>query len=261
MSGISPIRFGGMSSVWMQTQYYAHLSAARSAGANGARANTPVEPVPPVRALPEDVPVRFPVSIASPSLPTPEDLNNASDNLARMRIIYPEDAEDLAQPSLSALAGQEDAARILQFPGAPAAPGAEEDAEEAALGVSESKSPYEVMEEEKCETCEKRKYQDGSDDPGVSFKMPTTISADQAESAVRGHEMEHVVRERAKAEREGRKVVNQSVTIHTGICPECGRVYVSGGTTRTVTMNDSDPSQELRQEKKRPGAGSFGQVA
>ena len=38
-----------------------------------------------------------------------------------------------------------------------------------------------------------------------------------------------------KPEISGREVVFQTVTIHNAICPECGRIYVSGGTTRTVT--------------------------
>ena len=258
MSGISAVSGAGMSPVWLQAQYYMHLSAARSGGAYAARANAPVEPVEPVRALPSDTPVRYPVALSEPSLPRPEDLNNASDNLARMRIVYPEMEEEAPLPGLASAAASESAARLALSGQGDAE--AEAEALES-IGVSDSKSPYEVMEEGKCQTCEKRKYQDGSDDPGVSFKMPTTISADQAESAVRGHEMEHVVRERARAEREGRKVVDQSVSIHTAICPECGRVYVSGGTTRTVTMNDTDDSQMLRQSRKRPGAGGFGAVA
>lgn len=104
-----------------------------------------------------------------------------------------------------------------------------------AQGEQEDKSPQEIMEESECQTCKNRKYQDGSDDPGVSYQTPTRISSEQAASAVRGHEQEHVVRERAKAQQEGREVVSQSVTIHTNICPECGDVYVSGGTTRTTT--------------------------
>lgn len=86
-----------------------------------------------------------------------------------------------------------------------------------------------------CQTCANRKYQDGSNDPGVSFKTPTALSPEEAASMVRAHEMEHVVRNQQKAMRENREVVSQSVTYHTAICPECGRVYVSGGTTRTVT--------------------------
>ncbi len=96
-------------------------------------------------------------------------------------------------------------------------------------------------EEGTCETCEKRKYQDGSDDPSVSYQTPTRIDPDTAASAVRGHEMEHVAHEQSKALQEDRKVVSQSVTLHTDICPECGRVFVSGGTTRTVTKGDSEP--------------------
>ncbi len=101
-----------------------------------------------------------------------------------------------------------------------------------------------IGEEEKCQTCENRKYQDGSDDMGVSFQTPTRVAPEAAASAVRGHEQEHVVREQAKAEREGRRVVSQDVTLHTGICPECGEVYISGGTTRTVTAAKSDPQTE-----------------
>ena len=111
-------------------------------------------------------------------------------------------------------------------------------------GGEETKSPQEVMEESECQTCKNRKYQDGSDDPGVSFKTATNIAPEQAAAAVRGHEQEHVVREQAKARREDRHVVSQSVTIHTEICPECGDVYVSGGTTRTATK--ANPVEEAK---------------
>ena len=121
--------------------------------------------------------------------------------------------------------------------------GEEEDDPLKAEG-KENKSPQEVMEDAECQTCKNRKYQDGSDDPGVSFKTATNIAPEQAASAVRGHEQEHVVREQAKAQREDRKVVSQSVTIHTAICPECGDTYVSGGTTRTTTR--ANPVEEVR---------------
>ena len=91
-----------------------------------------------------------------------------------------------------------------------------------------------------CQTCKNRKYQDGSDDSGVSFQTPTKVDPKAAASAVRSHEQEHVSRNRSKAQREGREIVSQTVTIHTGICPECGRVYVSGGTTRTTTRDASN---------------------
>lgn len=129
----------------------------------------------------------------------------------------------------------------------------------AALGV---KSAQDALEEGECQTCEQRKYQDGSDDMGVSFQTPTNIKPEQAASAVRGHEMEHVYRERAKAEREDRDVVSQNVTMHTEICPECGKSYVSGGTTQTVTRakTDNDVPQDVPglavqgQDEAQPGA-------
>lgn len=99
----------------------------------------------------------------------------------------------------------------------------------------------EAAKDGECQTCEQRKYQDGSDDMGVSFKTPTRIAPERAGAMVRSHEQEHVSRERAKAEREDRRVVSQSVTLHTDICPECGKVYISGGTTQTTTA--SKPEQ------------------
>ena len=146
------------------------------------------------------------------------------------------------------LKGAEDAllngapkAEEAKLPGLPGQEGDAED-EKALDGKSAqgAESAQEALEEGECQTCESRKYQDGSDDMGVSFQTPTNIKPEQAASAVRGHEMEHVYREQAKANREGRKVVSQNVTMHTEICPECGKSYVSGGTTRTVTKADTD---------------------
>jgi hypothetical protein len=90
-----------------------------------------------------------------------------------------------------------------------------------------------------CQTCKARKYVDGSNDPGVSFKTPTELSPQEAAYAVRAHEQEHVGRERAKAERNDREVIRQAVILHTAVCPECGAVYISGGTTTTVTKAKS----------------------
>ncbi|MDR0468532.1 MAG: hypothetical protein LBH09_00985 [Peptococcaceae bacterium] len=86
-----------------------------------------------------------------------------------------------------------------------------------------------------CQTCKNRKYQDQSDDPGVSYQTPTKISPGQVASAVRSHEYEHVSREQSKAARQNREVVSQSVILKSSICPECGKVYISGGETRTVS--------------------------
>lgn len=91
-----------------------------------------------------------------------------------------------------------------------------------------------------CQTCKNRKYQDGSDDPGVSFKTAGKIDPANAEAVVRGHEYEHVNRNQAKADREDKEIVYQSVIIKHGICPECGDSYVTGGQTTTVTRKASD---------------------
>lgn len=99
-----------------------------------------------------------------------------------------------------------------------------------------------------CQTCKNRKYQDVSDDSGVSYQTPTKIATSQVAAAVVSHEQEHVARNQAKAEKEDRKVVSQSVTLHTAVCPECGKTYVSGGTTRTVTKADNSDLEEKAKE-------------
>lgn len=92
-----------------------------------------------------------------------------------------------------------------------------------------------------CQTCKERKYQDGSDEM-VSFKSAAHISPEAAGTAVRAHEQEHVSNAYKKAGRDSGKVLMASVRIHTSICPECGRSYVSGGTTATkIQYKEKNP--------------------
>lgn len=97
-----------------------------------------------------------------------------------------------------------------------------------------------------CETCKNRKYQDGSDEGDVSFKSPAHIDPKAAAARVRGHEQEHVSNAYQKAAEKNGKVVSCNVSIHTDICPECGRTYVSGGTTATQIkyFNEDNPYQK-----------------
>lgn len=111
----------------------------------------------------------------------------------------------------------------------------------AAGGTQESPDTKRLNNTKECQTCENRKYQDGSNDAGVSFKTATKIDPSQVAAAVRGHEQEHVSREQSKAQREDRQVISQSVTYHSAICPECGKSYISGGTTRTTTRGNETP--------------------
>lgn len=57
----------------------------------------------------------------------------------------------------------------------------------------------------------------------------------------------------------GRKVVSQTVAYYTGICPECGKFYVSGGTTRTVTAADN--AEDFFEQPRNPGKPGFGATA
>ena len=96
-----------------------------------------------------------------------------------------------------------------------------------------------------CYTCQNRRYVDKSDDASVSFQTPTSINPGMAAAAVASHEQEHVRNEQARAHREDRQIVSQSVSLTYDTCPECGRHYVSGGTTRTTSVGKSDPGDSF----------------
>ncbi len=111
---------------------------------------------------------------------------------------------------------------------------------------SSSKKVDKTSPSYECETCAERKYQDGSDEMDVSFKSASRIAPEAAASAVRNHEQQHVSNAYQKAGEENGKVLSASVSIHTSICPECGRTYVSGGTTKTSIKytNEDNPYQK-----------------
>jgi len=103
---------------------------------------------------------------------------------------------------------------------------------------------YGLLEELKaagvCHTCENRRYVDQSNDSSVSYQTPTKISPNNAAAAVAAHEQEHVRNEQANAHRDNRQIISQSVTLTYDTCPECGKQYVSGGTTRTTSKGKSE---------------------
>ena len=114
----------------------------------------------------------------------------------------------------------------------------------SAVKTEEVQKSSQTQAPKECQTCKKRKYQDQSDDSSVSFQTPQSVPSSMAFGAVSAHEGEHVRNEQIRAKQEGRKVVFQTVSIHMDICPECGKMYVSGGTTRTVTKADDSNSEE-----------------
>lgn len=112
-------------------------------------------------------------------------------------------------------------------------------------GESTEKKAGKESSPAECKTCKERKYQDGSDED-VSFKTAAHIDPNAAASRVRSHEQEHVSNAYKKAAQNNGKVVSCNVSIHTSVCPECGRTYVSGGTTATQIkyFNEENPYQK-----------------
>jgi hypothetical protein len=129
------------------------------------------------------------------------------------------------------------------------------DRKDAIHGAKGADGAARVDGSKECQSCKSRKYSDRSSDPTVSFQTPTSLSPEAASTAVRAHEQQHVVHEQARAQEKGLRVVSQSVSIHSAICPECGRSYVSGGTTTTTTKAESNPSYT---SSGRSGASSSG---
>jgi hypothetical protein len=121
----------------------------------------------------------------------------------------------------------------------------------------EVKKPGRRSSPEDCQTCKERKYQDGSNE-NVSFKSAAHISPESAAATVRAHESEHVSNAYKKAETNNGKVISASVQIHTAICPECGRIYVSGGTTNTTIKYTNEDNPYVQAQKSRDAINLIG---
>jgi len=98
-----------------------------------------------------------------------------------------------------------------------------------------------------CKTCESRRYVDRSNDSSVSYQTPTKLDPNTAGVKVAAHEQEHVNSEQSKARTGGREIVHQSVTLTYDCCPECGRNYVSGGTTRTSSVSKGNSGEDVNE--------------
>lgn len=121
--------------------------------------------------------------------------------------------------------------------------------EQKSANPDEVKKPGRRSSPEDCETCANRKYQDGSDECNVSFQSAAHISPESAASKVRAHENEHVSNAYKKATQKSGKVLNASVAIHTSVCPECGRTYVSGGVTNTTIKYTNEENPYTKNQK------------
>ena len=132
----------------------------------------------------------------------------------------------------------------------PSAVNPSEKADEYSTDPDKVKKPGKRSSPEDCETCANRKYQDGSDEDNVSFKTASHISPESAGAKVRAHEGEHVSNAYKKAAQQNGKVLNASVSIHTSVCPECGRTYVSGGVTHTMIKYTNEDNPYTKNQKE-----------
>lgn len=131
----------------------------------------------------------------------------------------------------------------------------------AVIGTPESSkkigAPSDTARTGKCQTCANRKYQDGSDEM-VSFKSAQHISPEASASRVMAHEMEHVSNAFKKAATDNGKVLQASVSLKTALCPECGRAYVAGGTTKTTIKYSNEKNPYIENMKKMQSVATTG---
>ena len=93
-----------------------------------------------------------------------------------------------------------------------------------------------------CQECANRKYVDGSNETDVSFKAPGHISPQSSAATVMAHEQEHVANAYESASKNNGQVLRATVTLDHAICSECGRSYISGGTTgTTIKYSEENP--------------------
>lgn len=94
--------------------------------------------------------------------------------------------------------------------------------------------------DQECETCQHRR-EDESEEV-VSLKT-SKYTAEQSVTAVFSHEAEHVYRDKAYADMNNKEVLYQRVALQTDICPECGKLYVSGGQASAVAESGTGQEQ------------------
>ena len=116
-------------------------------------------------------------------------------------------------------------------------------------GESDKVTPGHRSSPAECQTCKERKYKDGSNENDVSFQTAQHIDPSQAGARVRAHEQEHVANAYEKEAKGEGKVLQASVQIHTAVCPECGRTYVSGGQTTTKIAYSNDDAYSRRRKE------------
>ncbi len=110
---------------------------------------------------------------------------------------------------------------------------------------SDGKEKIGQVSKTECQTCKNRKYVDGSNESNVSFKTPGHIDPSSSAALVSAHERQHVGNAVNEGSKKGNKLLSVNVSLKTSVCPECGRVYVSGGETRTVMKKSLEEETKL----------------
>ncbi len=88
-------------------------------------------------------------------------------------------------------------------------------------------------------------YRDGSDDPGISYKMGGTMTELQAPLAVRMHETSHIIHETQEAVLEGRRV-QAGIRILSRIDPGTGKQFIAGGRAMVTLFPNIEPTEPKR---------------
>ena len=100
------------------------------------------------------------------------------------------------------------------------------------VGTKETKETQKA----ECQTCKERKYMDQSIVSDVSFPPPHLSAPGLAAQMFWTPAGVHVQTGCAHGKKQKTRLVSVSVSLKTGVCPECGKTYIAGGTTRTKML-------------------------
>ncbi len=155
-------------------------------------------------------------------------------------------AENFAQKAVRILSpGKETGAPPLQSGATPPGPPSEK-SRMPPLGAAEANPPEKPAPQPALQTPEqvKHTYKDVSNDAGVSFTYPSTLTGPQSFLAVPAHEAEHVGRRVSEAALKGERIL-VTVSYRVRYDPRTGQPYIAGGTTRTVKISDPGSRVDL----------------
>ena len=105
-----------------------------------------------------------------------------------------------------------------------------------------------LKNEAKAEESYRQKFRTGKKDNSMTMEERRELAKLRKQGRAKAYK---------EAAEDGGKVLSCNVSIHTAICPECGRVYVSGGTTSTKIAHPVEQKKNPLKDQMNQMAGNI----